>query len=53
MAYASTQYWGKGYAIEAAKACLVFTKDELKLRRVYSFTTTYNIQRLVISIITF
>lgn len=38
------QYWGKGYATEAAKACLVFAKDTLGLNKVYSFTTTTNIR---------
>lgn len=38
------QYWGKGYATEAAKACLVFAKDTLGLNKVYSFTTATNIR---------
>ncbi|EPH10166.1 hypothetical protein HMPREF9713_02515 [Myroides odoratimimus CCUG 12700] len=36
------QFWGKGYATEAAKACLVFGKETLGLDKIYSFTTTQN-----------
>lgn len=36
------QFWGKGYATEAAKACLAFGKETLGLDKIYSFTTTQN-----------
>ncbi|MTG98986.1 MULTISPECIES: GNAT family N-acetyltransferase [Myroides] len=38
------EFWGKGYATEAAKACLRFAKETLGLSKVYSFTTTQNIR---------
>lgn len=34
--------WGKGYATEAATACLHYAKDELKLKEVVSFTSLPN-----------
>lgn len=36
------EFWGKGYATEAAKACLNYAKDELKLKEVVSFTSLPN-----------
>ncbi|MDR0228940.1 MAG: GNAT family N-acetyltransferase [Flavobacteriaceae bacterium] len=38
------QFWGKGYATEAATACLVFAKETLQCSCVYSFTTTFNVR---------
>lgn len=35
-------YWGKGYATEAAKACLAFAFDNLKLNEVYAFASVGN-----------
>lgn len=34
--------WGKGYATEAASACLEYAKQHLKLKKVYSFTSVPN-----------
>ncbi|BCE02274.1 GNAT family N-acetyltransferase [Marinicellulosiphila megalodicopiae] len=34
--------WGKGFATEAAKACLEFAFNELNLQNVYSFTSVGN-----------
>lgn len=34
--------WGKGYATEAASACLHYAKNNLKLKEVYSFTSVPN-----------
>ncbi|MBV9986562.1 MAG: GNAT family N-acetyltransferase [Chitinophagaceae bacterium] len=36
------KYWNKGYASEAAGACLRFGFEELKLDRIYSFTAVSN-----------
>jgi RimJ/RimL family protein N-acetyltransferase len=36
------EYWGKGYAAEAAKAYLKYAKDELKLKEIVSFTSLPN-----------
>jgi len=36
--------WGKGYATEAAIACLDFAFDELKLSEVYSFASVSNMR---------
>ena len=36
------QFWGKGYATEAAKAGLAFAFDELQLDKVVSFAVTAN-----------
>ncbi len=42
------EYWGNGYATEAAKASLEFAFEELSLNEVYSFTSISNIKsRLV------
>jgi ribosomal-protein-alanine N-acetyltransferase len=38
------QYWGKGYATEAAKACLQYGFDSLGFDKIYSFTATPNIK---------
>lgn len=34
--------WGKGYATEAATACLDYAKNILKLKKLYSFTSLPN-----------
>lgn len=34
--------WGKGYATEAAKACLAYAFETLKLDKIYSFTAKIN-----------
>ncbi|MDQ5892389.1 MAG: family N-acetyltransferase [Pseudomonadota bacterium] len=39
-----SQYWGEGYATEAAKRALKFSFDELQLSEVYSYTTLANKQ---------
>ena len=36
------EFWGKGYATEAAKEVLRFAFEELSLSEVYSFTVTSN-----------
>ena len=36
------EYWGKGYATEAARAALAFGFDELKLDEIVSFTAAVN-----------
>lgn len=36
------QFWGQGYATEAARACLDFAFDELKEREVVAFTARSN-----------
>lgn len=36
------EFWGKGYATEAAIACLNYAKEELKLNEVVSFTSLLN-----------
>lgn len=36
------EYWGKGYATEAARAALKFAFEELHLSDVYSFTSVSN-----------
>ena len=38
----ATQYWGKGYASEGAKACLKFAFEELALAEVVSMTPRLN-----------
>jgi len=38
------QYWGKGYATEAAKACLNYGFDTLGFDKIYSFTATPNLK---------
>ena len=35
-------YWGKGYATEAARACLKFAFEVLQVAEVYSFTAVSN-----------
>jgi len=34
--------WNRDFAAEAAKACLEFGFDELKMERIYSFTSVHN-----------
>lgn len=36
------EYWGQGYATEAAKACLIYAKEYLPFSTVYSFTSLPN-----------
>ncbi len=38
------QFWGKGYATEAAKACLNYGFDTLGFDKIYSFTATPNLK---------
>jgi RimJ/RimL family protein N-acetyltransferase len=40
----ATEYWGKGYATEAAKAALHFAFGSLALSEVYSFTSLHNLR---------
>lgn len=37
-------YWGKGYATEAARACLDFAFDQLDLSEVFAFTSVANMK---------
>lgn len=37
-----SDFWGKGYATEAATACLDYARKELKFKEVYSFTSLPN-----------
>lgn len=39
-----SQYWGKGYATEAAKAVLQYAFSELKLKSIISFTAVGNLR---------
>jgi RimJ/RimL family protein N-acetyltransferase len=39
----SKKNWGYGYATEAGKACLELGFDDLKLDKIYSFTSIHNI----------
>ncbi|SON52925.1 GNAT family N-acetyltransferase [Vibrio tapetis] len=39
----SSEYWGKGYAPEAAEKALAFAFDELNLEQVYAFTALPNL----------
>jgi RimJ/RimL family protein N-acetyltransferase len=36
------QYWGNGYATEAAQACIEYGFSELNFNTIYSFTSVYN-----------
>lgn len=36
------EYWGNGYATEAATACLKYAKEQLDLKKVFSFTSIHN-----------
>lgn len=36
------EFWGEGYASEAAKACLKYAKEQLKLKEIVSFTSLPN-----------
>ena len=40
----ASKYWGKGYATEAALACLQFGFDELGLDEIVSFTVPNNLR---------
>lgn len=37
-----TEAWGKGYATEAATACLRYAREELGIKDIYSFTSLPN-----------
>ncbi len=37
-----SNYWNKGYATEAAKACLEYAKKQKLFKEIYSFTATIN-----------
>jgi [ribosomal protein S5]-alanine N-acetyltransferase len=37
------EYWGNGYATEAAKACLEYGFQNLALEKIYSFTAVHNL----------
>lgn len=37
------QYWNQGYATEAAKACMKYAFEELKLQRLYTYTKVDNL----------
>lgn len=39
-----SQYWGKGYATEAAKACIKYAFETLKWKKIVSFTVPKNIR---------
>lgn len=36
------EYWNRGYATEAALACLDYARDRLKMKELYSFTSLLN-----------
>lgn len=36
------EFWGRGYATQAAIACLKYAADELSLKEIYSFTSILN-----------
>lgn len=36
------EFWGRGYATEAAKACLEYAFNDLELSEIYSFTAELN-----------
>ena len=36
------EFWGQGYATEAAIACLKYARDELKIKEIVSFTSLPN-----------
>lgn len=38
----AAEFWGKGYATEAALACLALARDKLHLKEVVSFTSKHN-----------
>ena len=38
----SAEFWGKGYATEAAKAVLEYSQNELKLNQIYGVTSLSN-----------
>ena len=37
------EFWGKGYATEAARACLTYGFETLQLKRIVSFTSPLNV----------
>lgn len=41
-------FWGRGLVTEAAKGCLEFAKDKLRLKEVLSFTTTGNTKSIAV-----
>lgn len=38
------EYWGHGYAPEAANACLEYTRQKLDIKELYSFTSLLNLR---------
>ncbi len=40
----ASEFWNKGYATEAAKACILFGFDQIKWNDIYSFTSVLNIR---------
>lgn len=38
------EFWNKGYATEAAKACIGFGFEEMRWKEIYSFTSVLNIR---------
>ena len=42
----ATAHWGKGYAQEAARACLDLGFDKLNLNEIYSFTSILNLSSI-------
>ena len=42
MYHFAKKYWGKGYATEAAKACIVYAKGQLKINKIGASTDPEN-----------
>jgi len=42
----SDEFWGKGYAPEAAEGCIIYAKNELKVRSVISLILKENVQSI-------
>lgn len=40
----ANEYWGHGYAPEAANACLEYTCQKLDIKELYSFTSLLNLR---------
>lgn len=41
-------FWGKGYATEAAKAVLRLTFEQLRMKEIYSFTSIHNLKSIAV-----
>jgi RimJ/RimL family protein N-acetyltransferase len=41
-----SQYWGKGYATEGAKACLAYGFEKVRLSEIVSFTVPQNLRSI-------